>query len=153
MNDSPMPHTYSNLIFHIVFSTKERRPLITDELRERLYEYIGGTIRGLDGTLIEIGGIADHVHILLAVKPTVRLSDFMRELKSCSSKWANEIARSRFEWQTGYGAFTVSMSQIEVVRKYIRNQARHHAKMSFEDEFKKLLDLSGIDFDEKYLWR
>ena len=148
-----MPHTYSNLLFHIVFSTKDRLPLITSSLRPRLYEYMGGTIRGLGGCLIEIGGISDHVHILINIKPTARLSDFMRELKSSSSKWANEVTNGNFEWQTGYGVFTVSMSQIDAVQRYIQNQERHHVGINFEDEFKNLLHLSKTEFDEKYLWR
>lgn len=148
-----MPHTYSSLFFHIVFSTKQRFPLITSALKPRLYDYFGGTIRGLGGVLIEIGGTADHVHILINIKPTIKLSDFMREVKSSTSKWANEITDGKFEWQIGYGAFTVSVSQIDAVRRYIQNQEKHHAKMIFEDEFKNLLHLSKVEFDEKYLWR
>ncbi|MEQ1603441.1 MAG: IS200/IS605 family transposase [Pyrinomonadaceae bacterium] len=148
-----MPHTYSNLIFHLVFSTKDRRQLITPELRSRLYEYIGGTIRGLGGALIEIGGVSDHVHILVILKPTILLADFMREIKSCSSRWANEVTGGKFEWQNGYGAFTVGKSQILSVRRYIQNQAEHHRKVDFRAEFLELLERAGVDHEEKYLWR
>ncbi|HVE57849.1 MAG TPA: IS200/IS605 family transposase [Pyrinomonadaceae bacterium] len=148
-----MPHTYTNFIFHVVFATKERAPLITNELKPRLYEYLGGTIRGLDGILLEIGGIKDHIHLLIKLKPTIKFSDFMRELKANSSTWANRLTNGRVEWQNGYGAFTVGETQIEIVRRYIKNQEIHHAKLSFDDEFKDMLNRSGIDFDEKYLWR
>ncbi|HMM78955.1 MAG TPA: IS200/IS605 family transposase [Pyrinomonadaceae bacterium] len=148
-----MPHTYSHLIFHIVFSTKERRPLIDPELREQLYEYIGGTVRGLGGILIEIGGVADHVHLLVILKPTILLSDFMRMMKSSTSKCANEATAGHFQWQDGYGAFTVGKSQIGAVRNYIRDQEEHHRKVDFRDEFIKMLESSGIDFDPQYLWQ
>jgi REP element-mobilizing transposase RayT len=148
-----MPHTYTNFIYHVIFATKERAPFITNELKPRLYEYLGGTIRGLDGILLEIGGINDHIHLLIKLKPTIKFSDFMRELKANSSAWANRITNGSFEWQNGYGAFTVGETQIEIVRRYIRNQEIHHAKLSFDDEFKDMLNRSGIDFDEKYLWR
>ncbi len=101
-----MPHTYTNFLYHIVFSTKERLPLITRELKPRLYDYIGGTVRGLGGIQFEIGGVADHVHILIKFKPTLKFSDLMRELKANTSRWANK-ANGRFEWRDGYGAFTV----------------------------------------------
>ncbi len=152
-NDRKMPHTYSNLIFHIVFSTKERRPLITPAIKARLYDYIGGTVRGLGGILIEIGGVSDHVHILVILKPTILLSDFMRELKSNTSKWANEITNGNFEWQNGYGAFTVGKSQISHVQRYIQNQEEHHQKADFRQEFIQMLESSGIAFDKQYLWR
>ena len=147
-----MPHTYSNLIFHLVFSTKDRKPLITPELQHRLYDYLGGTIRGLGGILVEVGGIADHVHMLVILKPTILLSDFMREMKSSSSKWANQITGGKFEWQNGYGAFTVGRSQIATVRKYIQNQETHHRIVDFRGEFVEMLNKADIDHDERYLW-
>lgn len=148
-----MPHTYINFTYHVVFATKERFPFITKDLKPRLYDYLGGTIRGLDGILLEIGGTNDHVHLLVNLKPTTKFSDFMRELKSNSSAWANRITNGRFEWQDGYGAFTVGKSQIEGVRRYIQNQEQHHARVNFEEEFKDLLSKSGIEFDERFLWR
>jgi len=148
-----MPHTYTNLIYHIIFATKERSPFITSELKPRLYDYLGGTVRGLEGVLLEIGGTNDHIHLLIKLKPTVKFADFMRELKANSSAWANRTTNRRFEWQNGYGAFTVGETQIENVSRYIKNQEKHHSKMNFEDEFKDLLSRSGIDFDERFLWR
>jgi len=148
-----MPHTYTNLLYHIVYATKERFPFITKELQPRLYKYLGGTIRGLGGSMIEVGGISDHVHLLVRLKPTMAISDTLRDLKTNSSVWAKEITNGKFEWQDGYGAFTVGKSQIEDVKRYIQNQERHHLNLSFEDEFKDLLRRSDIDFDEKFLWR
>ena len=127
--------------------------MIVPDLQPRIYDYLGGITRGLGGILVEIGWIADHVHILVILKPTTLLSDFMRELKSSSSKWAREITGGKFEWQNGYGAFTVGKSQIPTVRKYIQNQERHHRSNTFEDEFKELLRLADVEYDERYLWR
>ncbi len=120
--------TFTKLSYHIVFSTKYRCKSITDSSSERLYEYIGGIIRAKSGHLIEIGGVEDHVHLLANLSPTKSISDTIREIKANSSKWRNEFPDNtgRFEWQKGYGAFTVSYSQIESVRHYIRNQREHH---------------------------
>ncbi len=148
-----MPHTYSNLLFHIVFSTKDRFPFINPEFEERLHEYIGGTIRSLGGVCLEIGGVADHVHILVRLKPTLPVSKLLEKLKPSVTKWARSVVHSKFEWQDGCGAFTVGESQIPAVRKYIRNQKDHHRKELFEDEFKSMLRRAGIEFGEKYLWK
>ena len=111
--------TYSKLTYHIVFSTKYRQTSIREPIQERLYEYIGGTIRALKGNLIEIGGVEDHVHITAGLAPVIAVSDAVRDIKANASKWANDIPeiKSRFEWQKGYGAFAVSYSQIEGVRE------------------------------------
>ena len=144
--------SYTNLLYHLVFGTKGRQPFITHELQPRLYEYLGGTTRGLEGIAFEINGMSDHVHLLVKIKPSIKISDFLRELKAVSSKWANEITGGRFAWQARYGAFTVSQSQFEVVRKYIRNQAEHHKKFDFRQEFESLIKANGIQPDE-YLWK
>ncbi len=148
-----MPHTYTNLLYHIVFSTKERYPFITPEFEERLYEDIGGTIRGLGGICLEIGGIDDHVHILSKLKPTMNVSKFLGELKPSVTNWARSIIHPKFEWQDGYGAFSVGESQIAGVRQYIQNQKIHHRQMTFDDEFKGMLISAGIEFDERFLWK
>ena len=148
-----MPHTYTNLLYHIVFSTKERYPFIKQELQPRLYEYLGGTIRGIGGICLEIGGVEDHVHFLVKLKPTLNVSKFLQELKPNTTNWAKREIQPKFEWQDGYGAFTIGESQIGGVRRYIQNQAEHHKKVSFEDEFKDLLRKAGIEFEEKYLWK
>lgn len=144
--------SYTNLLYHIVYATKERAPLITNALRPRLHEYLGGTVRGLDGVAIEINGVADHVHILAKVRPTISISEFLSKIKSGSSGWAKRQTAGRFAWQSRFAAFTVSESQVERVRRYIRNQEVHHHNHSFEDEFKALLRAHNIDFDAAHLW-
>lgn len=149
-----MPRSYTNLIYHIVFSTKDRRPVITPNREERLYEYIGGIIRGLGGIVLAINGVDDHVHILVKLRPDKALSDVLRDLKANSSGWLHKVfpEAEDFAWQNGYGAFTVSASQINGVRKYIADQKIHHTKRSFEEEFIGLLEKNEVGFDRKYLW-
>jgi REP element-mobilizing transposase RayT len=144
--------SYTNLLYHIVYATKERAPLITTALRPRLHEYLGGTVRGLGGVPLEVNGVADHVHILAKLRPTISVSEFMSKLKSGSSGWAKRQTAGRFGWQARFGAFTVSESQVARVRLYIRNQEQHHRKHSFEEEFKALLLAHRIDFDAAHLW-
>lgn len=112
-----MARTYTKLIYHLVFSTKERVPSITGEIRDRLYEYIGGVIRGEKGSLLEIGGVADHVHLLARFGASISLSDMLQRIKGNSSHWLNQQPGRGFAWQNGYGAFTVSESQVATVRK------------------------------------
>ncbi|MBK7709477.1 MAG: IS200/IS605 family transposase [Acidobacteria bacterium] len=147
-----MPHTYTNLLYHIVFSTKDRLPFITPTIRPRLYEYMGGAIRGTGGICLEIGGIEDHIHLLVKLKPTLPVSEFLRELKPNVTNWARRELNAKFEWQNGYGAFSVGESQVASVRGYIQNQVEHHKRVSFEEEFKTLLIAAGMEFDERYLW-
>jgi putative transposase len=147
-----MPHTYTNLLYHIVFSTKDRFPFINPTIKPRLYEYTGGAIRGIGGICLEIGGIEDHVHMLVKLKPTLPVSEFLRELKPNVTNWARRELVPKFEWQNGYGAFSVGESQVASVRGYIQNQVEHHKKVSFEEEFKALLIAAGMEFDERYLW-
>jgi putative transposase len=144
--------SYTNLLYHIVYATKERAPLITNALRPDLHKYLGGTVRGLGGVALEINGTDDHVHVLAKVRATISISEFLSKLKSVSSGWAKRKTAGRFAWQARYGAFTVSESQVERVRRYIRNQEEHHRKQSFEEEFKALLRAHKIDFDEAHLW-
>ncbi len=150
-----MPQSYTNLVYHIVFSTKLRQPIITDDVRTRLYDYIGGTIRKQGGIALAIGGMSDHVHILTKLKPDKAVSDVLRDLKSNASGWMHDVFPEveDFSWQKGYGAFTVSASQIDVVKNYVLNQEKHHHKHgTFRDEFEKLLIANKIEFDEKYLF-
>lgn len=148
-----MPHTYTKLLFHIVFSTKNRYRFITEEKQVRIYEYICGTIRALGGICIEIGGVEDHVHILVALKPTMGVSKLVQDLKPSVTSWAREHIHPKFERQNGYGAFTVGESQVEAVRTYIRAQKEHHKKTVFDEEFKELLNRANIDFEEQFLWK
>jgi putative transposase len=148
-----MPHTNTKLLFHIVFSTKERYGFITEDKQERIYEYICGTVRSLGGICIGIGGVEDHVHILVALKPTMSISKLIQDLKPSVTSWAREHIHPKFEWQNGYGAFTVGESQVEAVRTYIRGQKEHYKKMVFDEEFKELLNRANIDFEERFLWK
>jgi len=144
-----MSDTYTNLLYHVVFSTKHRAPIITEDIHGRLYEYIGGILRGEGGVLLEIGGMADHVHLLARLKPTLAVSEAARLIKANSSKWLNEsVVSDRFRWQAGYGAFTVGTSMVPDVSRYIRNQAHHHRKRTFKEELIELLELNGVDYDE-----
>jgi putative transposase len=143
---------YANLLYHIVFGTKGRAPLINRDIRPRFHQYLGGTIRGLGGIALAIGGVEDHIHILLKLKPTMQLSDFLRDLKSNSSVWAKENGISKFAWQRRYGAFTVSESQSSIVQNYIRNQEKHHKNFDFKNEFETLLRSNGIPIDD-YVWQ
>lgn len=149
-----MPSTHCNLLYHIVFSTKERTPVLKGELHAAVHKYLAGIVRGLEGVPLEIGGVEDHVHILAKLKPTLAISDALRTMKTNSSKWINDERRrkARFEWQVGYAAFSVSESQVVPVRRYIRNQKQHHREQSFQEEFVALLDKHGIEYDPRYLW-
>ena len=146
--------SFTSLNYHVVFSTKYRKPTITTDVQERLYEYIGGIIRAKEGHLIEIGGVTDHVHILAGCSPKVAVSDWVRDIKANSARWMNDLQErpSPFEWQKGYGAFTVSASQLQVVRNYIEGQPEHHRQHSFRDEFLALLKRHNIEFDPRYVF-
>ena len=147
--------SYVNLIYHIVFSTKDRKPIITEKYQARLYKYIGGIIRKQGGIALAINGVEDHVHVLAKLRQDKALSDVIRDFKANASGWMHDVfpEAQDFAWQNGYGAFTVSASQIDVVRRYIAEQKIHHHKRSFQDEFIELLVKNEIEFDERYLWK
>jgi REP element-mobilizing transposase RayT len=149
-----MAGTFSDLLFHIVFSTKDRIALIDDILQEDLYKYIGGIVRGQKGVLVEVGGMSDHIHLLVRLKPMHCISDFVREVKSGSSKWVNEEKWKlrKFGWQDGYGVFTVSRSQAPRVVKYVRCQREHHQRVDFKAEFIELLIKHEVEYVERYIW-
>ncbi len=148
-----MPSTHLSLHYHIVFSTKERRAIINDEWRDRLHAFLGGSIKTLDAIPEAIGGINDHVHILAGLRATHRLADVVKDIKTVSSRWVHtEIGNKLFAWQTGYGAFTVSVSNIEKVKNYILKQEEHHSKKNFQNEYVELLELARINYDDNYLW-
>lgn len=149
-----MSGTHTNLLFHIVYSTKYRRNLITPDISERLFEYTGGIIREQKGILLAIGGMPDHIHILAKLSPTIAVSDVLRIIKTNSSKWFNDTFKreTKFHWQTGFGAFSVSKSDEPIVANYIRTQREHHRKMTFRDEYLLILQRHEIDFEEKYLF-
>ena len=135
-----MGSTYLSLHYHIVFSTKERRPFIKDPWRSKMHEYLGGTVRGLGGIPECIGGVADHVHLLVGLKATHCLADFLRELKKASSVWAADNHDRFFQWQDGYSAFSASHTHRDALKAYIAGQEEHHRKLSFVEELKQLLE-------------
>jgi putative transposase len=148
-----MSSTHLSLHIHVIFGTKYQRPLILPTWRSRLHAYIGGAAKTLDVVPEAVGGVTDHVHLLLGIRATHRLADVMRDLKRTSSAWIHEtIGDKEFEWQDGYGAFTVSASLIRTVKDYIGRQDEHHAEKSFQEEYLEFLKLSGAEFDERYLW-
>jgi len=149
-----MPSSYAALNYHLVFSTKNRVAHITSDIQERLYSYVGGIVRKEKGQLIAAGGIPDHVHFLMTLHPTIAVADLMRVVKANSSKWLHESFPSKagFGWQDGYGAFTVSNSNIDQVKKYIADQEEHHRTMTFQEEFIVFLKKHNIPYDERYIW-
>ena len=149
-----MPGTYSQILLHVVFSTKLRQPHITTDIAERLYPYMGGIVRAEKGTLYDVGGVEDHVHMYLRWRPDAPISDLMRTVKARSSKWVHDTFPhlGKFAWQEGYGVFSVSKSQEEAVKKYIAGQAEHHRKEDFRSELLRLLRAHGIEFDERYVF-
>ncbi len=147
-----MPSTHLSLHYHLVFGTKNREPLIAAAWRLRLHDYLGGAVRGLDGHSDQVGGMADHIHLLVGLKATHCLADFIRELKKASSHWVREeIGSPSFAWQEGYAAFTVSASARESVWKYISHQEEHHRTKSFHEEWIEMLDKAGVQYDPRYL--
>ena len=149
-----MPGTYSQILLHIVFSTKRRAPWITADVATRLYPYIGGIVRAEKGMLYDIGGVEDHVHLYLRWRTDESISDLMRTTKARSSRWVHETfpELGEFAWQEGYSVFSVSKSQEEAVRKYIDGQAEHHRREDFKSELLRLLRAHGIEFDERYVF-
>ena len=146
-----MGSTFFSLHYHIVFSTKERMPFIHADWRPRIHSYLGGIIRGMNGVAEIVGGVADHVHLLVSLRPVHRVADVLRDMKKDSSSWVKENFEPRFAWQEGYAAFTVSPSATDLVRNYVANQEEHHCRHSFVDELKELLARAGVEYEEKYL--
>ncbi|HBU06796.1 MAG TPA: IS200/IS605 family transposase [Candidatus Magasanikbacteria bacterium] len=149
-----MVNTYTNLFVHVVFSVKERRPLLNKELRNELFPYIIGIAKAKNFQIPIINGVDDHVHILMLLKPDLSVSQAVQFIKGGSSKWIHGRFNDLkiFTWQEGYGAFSVSTSQIDRVKKYILNQSIHHQKIDFKQEYRKLLEINNIEFTEKYLF-
>jgi len=148
-----MAHTYTNLLTHVIFSTKDREPLIIPAVHDDLLAYMGGILRELGGALRAANARPDHVHLLCSLPPTLATADALRVVKTNSSRW---VHRSRddlgFDWQTGYGAFSVSHSLAPAVARYIRDQEKLHRRMTFQEELIAFLKKNGIAYDERYLW-
>ncbi len=149
-----MAHTFTNLLCHVIFSTKNRTPQIDADLRPRLMAYVGGIVREINATPVIVNGPDDHVHLLLGVPATVAVADLVRVVKTNSSRWVHEQwpARRAFAWQTGYGAFSVSQSNAAAVRQYILEQEEHHRHVSLQEEFVAFLKRHAIAYDERYIW-
>ncbi|MBT3949215.1 IS200/IS605 family transposase [Candidatus Parcubacteria bacterium] len=149
-----MPNTYTSLFYHVVFSVKNRRPLISLDLKKQLYPYICGIAKKNGFYILNVNGTDDHIHILLSLKPTIQLSKAIQLVKGGSSKWIHENFPELkiFLWQEGYGAFTVSMSQIDIIKNYIDKQEQHHRKIDLKQEYRSLLIKNNVDFDKKYLF-
>ena len=149
-----MPSSYTCLRYHLVWSTIHRQPLISEDIRDRLFQYIGGIIRDDGGKLLAAGGMPDHVHLLADIGKQQSVVDAVRDIKANSSGWIHKTFPQfqSFAWQTGYGAFTVSYSSVEAVKNYIANQAEHHRKRTFQEEFVEFLQRHGIEYDDRYLW-
>jgi putative transposase len=149
-----MPSTFTNLNYHIIFSTKKRQPFLSTKIRKRLFSYIQGIAKKHHFKILSINAIEDHIHILLSIKTTVPLSKVVQVIKGNSSKWIHNTFKelTYFSWQEGYGAFTVSYSLVDVVRKYIKYQEEHHKNINFEIEYKMFLSKHDINFDNKYVF-
>lgn len=148
-----MTHSYRVHYFHLIWSTKNRTPWITEEVQQRLYDYLGGIITNHKGKLIEIGGMPDHVHMLIELSLLDNFSRIIKELKSNSSLWIHRtfLDLREFAWQERYGSFSVSSSAVETVQKYIKNQQQHHLNRSFEEEYLSVLKRHKIQFDERFV--
>ena len=149
-----MANTYTQLYFHIVFAVKGRSNYISEQWKDELYKYISGIIANKDQKLMIVNGVPNHIHLLIGTKPNCNLSDLIRDIKANSSKWINEkkFTNFHFEWQTGFGAFTVSQSVVPNVIEYIKNQEEHHRKKTFKEEYVEFLKAYQIDFKDEYLF-
>ena len=148
-----MAHTFANLLAHVIFSTKDRETLITPKLKAELLPYMGGIMRNLHGKVIESNARPDHYHGLYSFPPVLAVADAVRVIKTNSSAWVHETCGgTAFAWQTGYGAFSVSQSNLSDVVEYIRHQDEHHRRLTFQEEFVAFLKRHGIAYDERYIW-
>lgn len=148
-----MAHTFSNLLVHIIFSTKDRQPQITEPILNRLHAYIGGILNQERCIPLAVGGTDDHIHILARVPPVLAVADLLRVVKTNSSRWVHETwTNTPFAWQEGYGAFSVSKSNSHDVIRYIAQQEEHHRKMTFQQEFIAFLKRHQVEYDERWIW-
>jgi len=148
-----MPSTHAALFYHCVFSTKNRERWFAEDFQPKLHVYLGGSVNQLNAQSLIVGGVEDHVHLLFSMKTTENVADLIRQLKAVSSGWIKaELGRSVFAWQEGYGAFTVSVPDIEKVRRYIANQSKHHRNKSFQEEYLEMLQRAKVDYDPRFLW-
>lgn len=149
-----MPQSLSRVLVHLVFSTKHRERFLTPSIQKELHPYLAGTLDRIDCPSLQVGGVEDHVHLLFGLSRTRTVAEVVEKLKTSSSKWlkAKEARFAAFHWQSGYGAFSVSQSDAGKVVDYIRNQEEHHRKLTFQDEYRRLLERYRVSFDERYVW-
>jgi len=149
-----MPQSLSKVILHIIFSTKDREPWLNSDVRPRMHAYLATICRDLGAEFVRVGGVSDHIHLATTLPRTLSQAQLIEQIKKTSSKWIKALdARYRgFFWQRGYGAFSVSPSQLEAVLKYIDMQQEHHRTRSFQEEYRELLRRHGVDFDERHVW-
>jgi REP element-mobilizing transposase RayT len=147
-----MPQSLAALYVHVIFGTKDRMPFLADRvLRDEMHRYFGGIINRLDCSVLDVGGTADHIHVLVRISRTATVADLVKETKRASTIWFKRRSPD-FSWQAGYGAFSVGYRDVEVVREYIKTQEVHHQKWSFEDEYRAIMLEHGVEIDERYLW-
>jgi len=149
-----MPQSLAKLYIHLIFSTKNRQHLLSIDLQESLHAFLGIKLKETGCLPIKINSAGDHIHLLFELSRTAAVSDVIQHIKSTSSQWIKkrEDSLTDFSWQNGYGAFSVSMSNIEAVKLYIQNQQEHHKTLSFQDEYRQFLIRHDISFDERYVW-
>lgn len=149
-----MSHTYTNILIHALFSTKDRQPWLLPEMQEEVFNYLGGAVNALGGQSLLVNGPRDHVHMLFVQPRTLSIADVMEKVKANSSGWVKDRwpERRHFGWQAGYAAFSVSKSHVESVKRYIRNQEEHHRKVSFIEEVVAFLDKHGVEYDSRYVF-
>jgi putative transposase len=149
-----MANSYTNILIHFIFSTKNREKIITEKFQERLHPYMGGIARENNMKTLAIGGVEDHVHLLISLPPTLPIAKAIQLIKGGSSKWVHDTfpALKKFKWQQGYGAFSVSVSQVENTIAYILGQREHHRKKTFQEEYIAFLKKHNVEYDQRYIW-
>jgi putative transposase len=150
-----MSQSLAQILVHIIFSTKSRYKFLSDfEVRHQMHAYLATVFRTYQSPSLEVGGAADHIHALCSLSKTLSVAELIEDVKKASSKWINTKGGlyTKFHWQSGYGAFSVSPSQAAAVRRYIRNQEQHHRRITFEEEFRRILQKHGVEYNERYVW-
>ena len=149
-----MPQSLSSILIHLIFSTKNREPFISEAIEKELHPYMAKIFRELKSPSLTIGGTDDHVHILFSLGRTITIADLVEEVKTESSKWIKTKGQEfeNFHWQRGYGAFSIGQSQVASLKRYIARQRIHHQRVTFQDEYRKFLESYGLDYDERYVW-
>lgn len=149
-----MPQSLSSILIHLIFSTKNREPLISESIEPELHPYLASIFRRLRSPSLAIGSADDHIHCLFSLSRVIKIADLVEEIKADSSKWIKTKGAEfrNFYWQRGYGAFSIGQSQVPDLKRYVARQRAHHQRVTFQDEYRKFLKSYGIDFDERYVW-